>query len=146
MLWWIGNIILLFVVVPVLVALLNRVLAALERIRGAADDILAGGGALAGELDGVPEALTSSWDEPREREEPLMPAAAVVTLIIATLIIAAAAIGLLRVILHLRAVAGTLDGVIAGVGVVADRTALVPDGLASVNASLKPVRDFCESI
>ena len=56
-LWWIGNALLLVVVVPVLVALLNRVLAALERIRGAADDILAGGGALAGELDGVPEQL-----------------------------------------------------------------------------------------
>jgi hypothetical protein len=60
MLWWIGNIILLLVVVPVLVALLNRVLAALERIRGAADDILAGGGALVTELDGVPEALTQT--------------------------------------------------------------------------------------
>jgi hypothetical protein len=58
--WWIGNIVLLVVVVPVLVALLNRVLAALERIRGAADDILAGGGALAGELDGVPEALAQT--------------------------------------------------------------------------------------
>ena len=34
-LWWIGNVVLLLVVVPVLVALLNRVLAALERIRGA---------------------------------------------------------------------------------------------------------------
>ena len=33
-LWWIGNAVLLLVVVPVLVALLNRVLAALERIRG----------------------------------------------------------------------------------------------------------------
>lgn len=55
--WWIGNAVLLIVVVPVLVALLNRVLAALERIRGASDDILAGGGALAGELDGVPEQL-----------------------------------------------------------------------------------------
>ena len=42
-LWWIGNVVLLLVVVPVLVALLNRVLAALERIRGATDDILAGG-------------------------------------------------------------------------------------------------------
>ena len=42
-LWWIGNVVLLLVVVPVLVALLNRVLAALERIRGASDDILAGG-------------------------------------------------------------------------------------------------------
>jgi hypothetical protein len=56
-LWWIGNAILLLVVVPVLVALLNRVLAALERIRGASDNILAGGVALIGELDGVPEAL-----------------------------------------------------------------------------------------
>ena len=42
-LWWIGNAVLLLVVVPVLVALLNRVLAALERIRGASDDILTGG-------------------------------------------------------------------------------------------------------
>ncbi len=56
-LWWIGNAILLLVVVPVLVALLNRVLAALERVRGASDDILTGGVALIGELDGVPEAL-----------------------------------------------------------------------------------------
>jgi hypothetical protein len=56
-LWWIGNAILLVVVVPVLVALLNRVLAALERIRGATDDILAGGVALTGELDDVPELL-----------------------------------------------------------------------------------------
>jgi hypothetical protein len=56
-LWWIGNALLLLAVVPVLVALLNRILAALERIRGAADDILAGGVALTGELDDVPEAL-----------------------------------------------------------------------------------------
>jgi hypothetical protein len=56
-LWWIGNGVLLLVVVPVLVALLNRVLAALERIRAASDDILAGGVALTGELDDVPELL-----------------------------------------------------------------------------------------
>jgi hypothetical protein len=56
-LWWVGNAILLLAVVPVLVWLLNRVLAALERIRGAADDILAGGVALTGELDDVPEML-----------------------------------------------------------------------------------------
>ena len=59
-LWWIGNAILLFVVVPVLVALLNRVLAALERIRAAADDILAGGVALTGTLDDVPELLATT--------------------------------------------------------------------------------------
>lgn len=65
-LWWIGNVILLVVVVPVLVALLNRVLAALERIRGATDDILAGGVALTGELDGVPEGLAVTDTTVRE--------------------------------------------------------------------------------
>jgi hypothetical protein len=57
MLWWIGNAILLLVVVPVLVALLNRVLAALERIRAATDDILDGGVELTRKLDDVPEML-----------------------------------------------------------------------------------------
>jgi hypothetical protein len=56
-LWWIGNVILLVVVLPVVIYLLNRVLAACERIRAACDAILAGGVALVGELDGVPEAL-----------------------------------------------------------------------------------------
>jgi len=58
--WWIGNAILLLVVVPVLVALLNRVLAALERIRAASDEILAGGVALEGELDTTPELLATT--------------------------------------------------------------------------------------
>lgn len=61
-LWGLGNWILLIVVVPVLVALLNKVLAALERIRGAADDALAGGVALIGELDTTP-ALLAKTDE-----------------------------------------------------------------------------------
>jgi hypothetical protein len=56
-LWWIGNAILLVVVVPVLVALLNRVLAALERIRGATETILAEGVELTRNLDDVPEML-----------------------------------------------------------------------------------------
>jgi hypothetical protein len=56
-LWWIGAVILLVVVLPVVIFLLNRVLAALERIRGATDNILVGGVALIGELDGLPEAL-----------------------------------------------------------------------------------------
>lgn len=59
-LWWIGNIILLIVVVPVLVALLNRLLAATEGVRGAADDTLAGGVALIGELDRAPELLAET--------------------------------------------------------------------------------------
>ena len=58
--WWIGNAILLLVVVPVLVALLNRVLAALERIRAASDEVLAGGVALVGELDTTPALLATT--------------------------------------------------------------------------------------
>jgi hypothetical protein len=75
-----------------------------------------------------------------------MPAAAWVTLIIAALIIAITAVGLLRVIFHLRAILATLRQVTSGVGAVAQLTSTVPDRLASVNASLKPVRDFCETV
>jgi hypothetical protein len=56
-LWWIGNAVLLLVVLPVVIFLLNRVLAALERIRGATGEILTRGVALIGELNGVPDAL-----------------------------------------------------------------------------------------
>ncbi len=56
-LWWIGNAVLLVAVLPVVIYLLNRVLAALERIRTASDDILAGGVALVGQLEGVPDGL-----------------------------------------------------------------------------------------
>ena len=59
-LWGLGNLILLIVVVPVLVALLNRVLAALERIRGASDHILASGVAIIGEVDDTPELLATT--------------------------------------------------------------------------------------
>jgi hypothetical protein len=65
-LWWIGNVILLVVVLPVVIYLLNRVLAAVERIRGATDDILAGGVALIGELNGLPEALAVTDETVKE--------------------------------------------------------------------------------
>ena len=59
-LWWIGAVILLVVVLPVVIYLLNRVLAATERIRAATDDILAGGVALIGNLEGVPAGLAET--------------------------------------------------------------------------------------
>jgi hypothetical protein len=65
-LWWIGNVILLVVVLPVVIFLLNRVLAAVERIRAATDNILAGGVALIGELDGLPEALAVTDETVKE--------------------------------------------------------------------------------
>ena len=75
-----------------------------------------------------------------------MPAAAWATLIISALIIAITALGLLRVIFHLRAIRKTLVATTGGVQAVAQLTSTVPDRLTSVNASLKPVRDFCETV
>jgi hypothetical protein len=68
------------------------------------------------------------------------------TLIVAALIIAITAVGLIRVVLHLRAVKSTLGALLGGVEVVAQQTSTVPEALTSVNASLKPVRDFCEGV
>ena len=65
-LWWIGNVILLVAVLPVVIYLLNRVLAAVERIRGATDNVLAGGVALIGELNGLPEALAVTDETVKE--------------------------------------------------------------------------------
>jgi hypothetical protein len=59
-LWWIGNAVLLFVVLPVVIALLNRVLAAVERIRAASDDILVHGVELTTELNDVPALLAKT--------------------------------------------------------------------------------------
>ena len=75
-----------------------------------------------------------------------MPFVAWVTVIIAGLIIVAAALGLFRVVMHLRAVDATLAQVVGGVQVIAERTSTVPTVVPSVNASLQPVRDFTESI
>jgi hypothetical protein len=65
---------------------------------------------------------------------------------LAGLIIAAAALGLFRVILHLVAVRRTLENLLAGVEVVAERTSTVPTVLPSVNESLRPVREFSDTI
>ena len=75
-----------------------------------------------------------------------MPAAAWGTVIIAALIIAITAVGLLRVVLHLMAIRKTLVATTGGVRVIADLPSPVPERLTSVNASLKPVRDFCENV
>ena len=75
-----------------------------------------------------------------------MPAAAWMTLIVAALIIAITAVGLLRIIFHLRKIRSTLVATTGGVQVIANLTSTVPDRLTSVNANLKPVRDFCEGV
>ncbi len=54
-LWWIGNLALLLVVVPLVVILANRLIRLTMEIRHYADDILEHGVALTGTLDAVPK-------------------------------------------------------------------------------------------
>ncbi|NIR36510.1 MAG: hypothetical protein GWO22_11085 [Actinobacteria bacterium] len=49
-------------------------------------------------------------------------------------------------ILHLVAVRRTLDNLLGGVDVIAEKTSTVPTVLPSVNENLRPVREFCDSI
>ena len=75
-----------------------------------------------------------------------MPAVAWFTVIVAALVVGITAVGLLRVIFHVRATRATLGQVLGGVTVVAQQTSSVPAVVPSVHASLKPVRDFCKSV
>jgi hypothetical protein len=75
-----------------------------------------------------------------------MRAAAQTTLAASTLIIGITAVGLVRVIFHLRAIQANLTATTGAVEAVADLTSSVPGRLTSVNASLKPVRDFCDTV
>lgn len=75
-----------------------------------------------------------------------MPAAAWATIVIAVLIIAVTAVGLFRVILHLRHVHFTLGSVVVGVRAIALQTRTVPVVVPSVNANLAPVRAWTETV
>ena len=55
--WWIGNLILLVAVLPIVAVLMKRILTPVNQIRETVDDILHDGVILTGELDNVPELL-----------------------------------------------------------------------------------------
>ena len=57
LLWWLGNLVLLFVVVPVVLLLLNRLLRQIMEINAYANDILEHGVGITSALDGVPKLL-----------------------------------------------------------------------------------------
>ena len=75
-----------------------------------------------------------------------MPAAAWFTIAVAGLIIVFTAVGLIRIVFHLRAIRGTLVTLTGGVQAVDQLTSTVPVRLTSVNANLKPVSDFLETV
>jgi hypothetical protein len=68
------------------------------------------------------------------------------TIAVAGLIIVFTAVGLIRIVFHLWAIRRTLAAVTGGVQAVDQLTSTVPARLTSVNANLKPVRDFCEGV
>lgn len=59
-LWWIGNLILLFVVLPIVAVLMQRIVTPVNRIRVTVDDILYNGVILTEELDNVPALLAET--------------------------------------------------------------------------------------
>ena len=58
-LWWLGNAVLAFVVIPVVLLFANRVLRPTLVIKEYADDILVHGVNLTGTLDAVPKLVTT---------------------------------------------------------------------------------------
>jgi hypothetical protein len=68
------------------------------------------------------------------------------TIAVAGLIIVFTAVGLIRIVFHLRAIRRTLRAVTGGVQAVDQLTSTVPARLTAVNANLKPVRDFLETV
>jgi hypothetical protein len=68
------------------------------------------------------------------------------TLAASAVIIGVTAVGLTRVIFHLRAIQANLSATTRAARAVADLTSTVPDRLTSVNASLQPVREFCDTV
>ena len=59
--WWrVGNAMLMLLVLPLVIYLLNRILAALERIRHASDSIVADGTELVSDLSGLPDAIATT--------------------------------------------------------------------------------------
>ncbi len=60
-LWWIGDIVLVAVVIPVVVLILRRVMAPLREIQAHAHDLVAVGSSIEGKLDSVPDLVRSQY-------------------------------------------------------------------------------------
>ncbi len=58
--WWIGNVLLIAVVIPLVLLLLNRVLRPTQEIEAYADDVLDHGVKLTGALDAIPKLVTTA--------------------------------------------------------------------------------------
>jgi hypothetical protein len=75
-----------------------------------------------------------------------MPATATTTLAASALIVGVTAVGLVRVIFHLRAIQANLAATTGATQAIAELTSTVPGRLTSVNDNLRPVREFCDTV
>lgn len=65
-LWWLGNLLLLVAVLPIVILLVNRIVTPIKRIRATVDDILKNGVILTSELDNVPVLLAETDETVKE--------------------------------------------------------------------------------
>ena len=155
-LWWIGNAVLLLVIVPVVVILLRGVLNAAKATSGAVDALRPVAEAASKDLDAVEllnttqgrSARRSPWSRTtvvrstRSSRTPEMEAAAVVTLIAVVLVILALVVYLVAVILELRRITAGLDTVIESVGGIVTKSKPVNGVVEAINKDLSAGTDF----
>ena len=164
-LWWIGNVVLLVVVLPVVVYLLRGVLNAATSIVPSVQQIATVAAAGSKDLDatalllttqdqvtktvaGVAELRRLPRRDRRRRELMLVAATAVgvVTILAVVLIVLALVYYLVSVIVQLRRITNGLDEVIGSVGEIVEKSAPVNDVVTAINAQLDAGVDLLEGL
>ena len=167
-LWWIGNAVLLLVILPVVVYLLRGVLEAARSIVPSVEGIARVAAAGSKDLDAAALLLTTQEQvtqtvagarglrrlarrDPRRREEDDRDRAAVagaaVAMIVAVLLIVLALVYyLVSTIVALRRISAGLDEVIAGVGEIVEKSAPVNDVVNAINEQLDAGVDLLEGL
>ncbi len=153
-LWWIGNALLLLVILPVVVYLLKGVLDATRSIVPSVDRIAAAAKAGSSDLDAAALLLDDAGpgqadgrggcglrrlarrDRRRRGGGVAMPAAGVVLIIAVVLIVLALVYFLVSTIFALRRITAGLDEAIAGVGEIIEKSAPVGDVVTDINRNL----------
>ena len=161
-LWWIGDVVLLAVVLPVVVYLLRGVLEAAKSIVPTVDEIAATATAGSKDLDAAALLLTTedqvkqtvagvanyggSLDVIVDDAEEAMSGAAIVMIVAVVLIVLALVYYLVSTIVALRRIAAGLDQVIAGVGEIVEKSAPVNGVVNSINTQLDAGVDLLEGL
>ena len=165
-LWWIGNVVLLVVVLPVVVYLLRGVLNAATSDRPERPADRDGGGSGVEDLDAAALLLTTQdqveqtvagvanyggsldviLDDAKLDGWIAATAVGVVTILAVVLIVLALVYYLVSVILELRRITNGLDEVIASVGEIVEKSAPVNEVVTGINAQLDAGVDLLEGL